>query len=94
MVKGGLSTAAKFVIGGAPDCSAGNVIGHDLVVQSNANAVVVTANTAAHNVTVQGNTPGGAAITNNTASSAAACSGNSPQTGSGNKGTASNTCPR
>jgi hypothetical protein len=94
VVKNSASTASKFVIGGAPDCTGSNTVGHDVVVQGNQEAVVVAGNNAGHNVTVQGNTPGGAAVTNNTAGFDSACSGNSPQTGSGNKGTHSNTCPR
>jgi len=53
VVRGGLSSAGSFDIGGAcPD--GGNKVGHDLVVAGNANAVAVAGNSVGHDLRVQG----------------------------------------
>ena len=96
VVKSGPATASRLVIGGAPDCASpggGNTISHDLVVQSNQEPVVVAANTVSHNLTVQSNTPGGATVIGNSVGFDAVCSANNPQSGSGNTGAHSNSCP-
>jgi len=51
-------TAAKLVVGDAPDCSAGVLVGHDIHVQSNANSVDVSSSSAGHDIHVENNTAG------------------------------------
>jgi hypothetical protein len=77
----------------AGGCSAGNTVGHDLVVQSNTAPVDVGNNTVTYDLTVQSNKPGGVTVRNNSAGHDAICKGNDPQTGSGNRASHSNTCP-
>jgi hypothetical protein len=52
------ATAAPSVIGDAPDCSAGDVVGHDIHSQSNAVKVDVSSSSAGHDIHVQNNTAG------------------------------------
>jgi hypothetical protein len=92
-VKNGGSAASVLVGDKSGGCATGNTIGHDLDVENNAGPVDVGNNSVAHDVTVQGNKPGGAVVNRNSAGHDATCKGNSPQTGSGNTGAQSNTCP-
>ena len=97
-VQNGAATAGPFDIGDPPNCSAGNQVGHDLVVQNNAEPVDVSdngtaANPIGHDLRVQDNRPGGATVSNNYAGHDATCQRNSPQTGNGNRAVHSNSCP-
>jgi streptogramin lyase len=98
VVENGAASAGRVDIGGPPDCSAGNQVGHDLVVQRNAEPVEVSDNgTSAspigHDLEVQDNEPGGATVSGNYAGHDATCQQNSPQTGSGNHAAHNNSCP-
>ena len=93
-VQGDAAGSALMLIGDRlAGCSAGNTVGHDLVVQNNAGPVDVGNNNVSHDLTVQGNKPGGAKIRNNSAGHNATCQNNSPQTGNGNTATGTNSCP-
>jgi hypothetical protein len=63
----------------AAGCSAGNTVGHDLVVQNNAGPIDVGNDNVRHDLTVQGNKPGSATIRNDSAGHTATCQKNSPQ---------------
>jgi hypothetical protein len=52
------ATAAPIVIGDAPDCSAGDNVGHDVHVQGNATKVDLSSSTIGHNLQVEKNTDG------------------------------------
>ena len=93
-VQGDAAGSALMLIGDRlAGCSAGNTVGHDLVVQNNAGPVDVGNDNVSHDLTVQGNKPGGAKIRNNSAGHNATCQNNSPQTGNGNTATGTNSCP-
>ena len=86
--------AGPILVGDAAGgCSAGNTVGHDLVVEDNSATVEVADNSVGHDAKVQDNEPGGATVDRNSAGHDTICQGNSPQTGNGNKAGHSNTCP-
>jgi hypothetical protein len=51
-------TAAKLVVGDAPDCSAGVLVSHDIHVQNNDSNVDVSSISAGHDIHVENNTAG------------------------------------
>ena len=68
-------------------------VAHDLVATNSATAIVVSGNTVAHDLTVKGNSPGGATVSGNSAGHDAVCQSNSPQDGSGNTAVHASSCP-
>lgn len=50
----GLSSAGALLVGSCP--SGGNTVGHDLVVEGNANPIAVDGNSVGHDLVVKGNT--------------------------------------
>ena len=93
VVQAGTAGAGEIAIGDQPDCSGGSTVGHDLVVQRNADAVDVTRNQVTHDLTLQGNS-GGTVVSANNAGGVAKCTPNTPAaTGSGNRATSLLGCP-
>jgi hypothetical protein len=68
-------------------------VGHDLVVQNSATAIIVSGNNAGHDLTVKNNQPGGATVSANSAGHDAVCQQNTPQSGSGNPAVHASSCP-
>jgi hypothetical protein len=97
-VRNGAAGAGLLDVGDPPDCSAGNSVGHDLVVQNNDGPVDVSENGTlaspiGHDQKVQDNKPGGATVSGNYSGHDATCKHNSPQAGSGNHASHNNSCP-
>jgi hypothetical protein len=92
----GIAAAGTLHDGGLSACGAehqGSKIGHDLVVQNNANPVDISNNQIVHDLAVRGNT-GGVNVTDNHAGHDAVCQNNHPAaTGSGNTAGHDNSCP-